>query len=508
MPNGAEVKAFFPDGVAVQAGDTIDLTVFNKDVSPIHLKLAAVNGQTVNLESNELQIFLMDMGIQPTRINQSAANLLIRYHINPTPERMAALLEVAAAFPELPESIAVFMAANHIAVTEENVRALTEWAASPPELGSHIDQLANLLRDELGKSGFSEQFQQIFLQEKGTGKFREMFTGKQFQELSVKLAESSMDISNAKILIRDFLEPLPASPQEKQYLEVLMVNSFLNAKRAVEGLEQTAGEKEGIPSRGAAENGVKEIPVQNVNGVDAPTAQEVRGEIQATGKAHDLSASGGAENFSKENRDLSILLQAVSRFFVSVHHSALPDDAAGIREAVKNQAALAEQVRGSIAGILDGSSPARQKADAIAAQTQLANRIEQFYYCQIPFENNGQKNTAELYVLKRKPGRQIEEKEQVTILIGLDTEYMGRIETVLHSTEGKLSVEFRVENNKIKRLFLDSVQEFRKMLQDNRFDTGDITVRTIDKPTTPFNVLEHLEAKNEAETVTGIDIRI
>ena len=96
----------------------------------------------------------------------------------------------------------------------------------------------------------------------------------------------------------------------------------------------------------------------------------------------------------------------------------------------------------------------------------------------------------------------------MTILIGLDTEYMGRIETVLHSTEGKLSVEFRVENNKIKRLFLDSVQEFRKMLQDNRFDTGDITVRTIDKPTTPFNVLEHLEAKNEAETVTGIDIRI
>ena len=49
MPNGAEVKAFFPDGVAVQAGDTIDLTVFNKDVSPIHLKLASVNGQTVNL---------------------------------------------------------------------------------------------------------------------------------------------------------------------------------------------------------------------------------------------------------------------------------------------------------------------------------------------------------------------------------------------------------------------------------------------------------------------------
>ena len=205
---------------------------------------------------------------------------------------------------------------------------------------------------------------------------------------------------------------------------------------------------------------------------------------------------------------MDTLIQTLNRFFASVNNAALSDDAANIRDAVKNQTELAGNIRESVAKVLGESAPAMQKAETIATQTQIAGRMEQFYYCQIPFENQGQKNTAELYVLKRKPGQKYEEKGKVTILVGLDTEYMGRVETVLHADEEKLSVEFRVENNKVKRLFMDSIQDFKQMMHANEFDMENITVRMIETPVTPLNVMEHLESGNGTAAVAGIDIQV
>lgn len=507
MPNGTDVKAVFPEGVVVREGDMIELTVSSKDVSPIHLKLSAVNGQTVNLESNELQVFLMNMGVQPSRVNQSAANLFIKYHINPTPERMAALLEIAAAMPDLPESLAVFMAANNIPATSENVQILTEWTAHSSDLGNSINELIEILGGEITKNGFPEYFQQNLLKE-GNANIQEVFTGERYQALLAELADPTMEVSNAKILIRGYLADASVSPKEKQYLEILMINSFLEAKKAAAGQESVGGQKEGIPGSIIESNASERSSIQNTGGPNPEVSPNMPKEPLAA-EAHLAAAlTMGAESTEKGNSGMDTLIQTLNRFFASVNNAALSDDAANIQDAVKNQTALAGTIKENVAKVLGESAPATQKAETIAAQTQIAGRMEQFYYCQIPFENRGQKNTAELYVLKRKPGQKYEDKGKVTILVGLDTEHMGRVETVLHSDEDKLSVEFRVENNKIKRLFMDSIQDFKQMMRENEFDMEHITVRMIENPVTPLNVMEQLGSGNGTTAIAGIDIQI
>lgn len=82
-------------------------------------------------------------------------------------------------------------------------------------------------------------------------------------------------------------------------------------------------------------------------------------------------------------------------------------------------------------------------------QSKAMEQINQFAYTQIPMDINGRKDMAELYVFKR-PGKQKRiDAEQVTMVIALDTQNIGHVESLIKVDGKNVFLRFRVDGDGI-----------------------------------------------------------
>jgi hypothetical protein len=154
------------------------------------------------------------------------------------------------------------------------------------------------------------------------------------------------------------------------------------------------------------------------------------------------------------------------------------------------------------------TSNVAQKAADMSSRIQMGNNLENFYYCQIPFEINRQQNTAELYVFERKKGSSGEgERVNSTILIALETQNMGRVETVMRAESDVISIEFRVESKPVQGYLQKEAEELEELLWAIDFDVKEVRVVMMETPATPLNVDQVLGEK-EIFNLQTVDISI
>ncbi len=138
---------------------------------------------------------------------------------------------------------------------------------------------------------------------------------------------------------------------------------------------------------------------------------------------------------------------------------------------------------------------------------RMGAQMENFYYFQIPMDNNGKKQNAELFVFEKNAKRKEGEKENITVLIALDTQNIGRIETVLKSADNKLEINFRVENEEVVAYLKNSKADFIKTMRESGFTVEAVMVQTMEEKATPLNARE-IVFGNEVADITGIDIQV
>lgn len=182
-------------------------------------------------------------------------------------------------------------------------------------------------------------------------------------------------------------------------------------------------------------------------------------------------------------------------------------DAAALKESVKTQQRTADSIKEGMTRIAGENSVPTQKAGDMATRIQLGNQIDNFYYCQVPFKMGENQNTAELYVFNRKKGDASSDRINTTILIALETQRMGRVETVLRAEDNSLNLEFRVETDKIQRYLEKETAQLKEQLEESSFNVVGIKVVRIDVPVTPLNVDQLVGEKEEFELKT-IDISV
>lgn len=491
--DGREVRAQFQEGISIKAGDMVELTLVSKDPGMVRLRLSAVNGQTINLESSGLQVYLMEMGLPPSQANEAAIQLLLRYQVEPTSQKVANLFQTAMSLPEIPESIAVLMAEARISPTQENADVLIKWITSPATFGEDVENV-------------KEMFQQA-AQEQTAGIFRnaamqriavehvELLHSTKFEQLVAQLSQLHISDAEVQIAIKTFLEGAQVPAAEQQTLETILKESFQTAQKfAAEAKnpnmqEQPAAtemQKVGVATERSVAQTVTQIQAGEKNEVDAP--------VQA---ASDRGTNEAAK-----------LMEVVSRFFARLKGQDIGTDAKTLQETVQSQQGLAESLKAGTARMMGETSSVAQKANDVNAQVQLGSQMEPFYYCQLPYEMAERKGTAELYIFERRKREETDEKSSTTVLIGLDTQYMGRVETVLRSEEDTLSVEFRVEDESVERFFTESVEEFDRLMQEDGFTLNNTRIIKIEERTTPLNALKAIEQLPKEIRIAGIDIQV
>lgn len=568
-PDGQTLSAEFPGATVMAKGDQLELTLLgNPQGEHPQFKLSAVNNQNVNITTSVMESKMIDLGVEPSLINVKAAEFLAERGVQPTPERLATLAKIATYFPELPASTALFTAANNIQPTRSNISALADWLAGDDLLGTEAQSLEQDVKDILKEASASikesvntpsqtsiiadnGELRSVNAQIQTPQAFTQNFVGEVIknpefptQTISIpalaEFAEGLINMSQeeAQSVIKEFLNNYPSlSGEEKAALSDILNNAYNQSAQNI-AQEQSA---QNIAQESEPQNPVNNLIQQYTqanntnNTASAQPQQNVQNNLQQTETPQSQSqltakAAGEQLGAAAENHEINQLNNQ------AVQHSQIPQseteikaeaqkvlgqieklvvsmkndnasDAAALKESVKTQQRTADSIKEGITRIAGENSAPAQKAGDMATRIQLGNQIDNFYYCQVPFKMGENQNTAELYVFNRKKGDASSDRINTTILIALETQRMGRVETVLRAEDSSLNLEFRVETDKIQKYLEKETAQLKEQLEENSFNVVGIKVVRIDVPATPLNVDQVVGEKEEFELKT-IDISV
>jgi len=374
---------------------------------------------------------------------------------------------------------------------------------------------------------------------------------------------ANMGDGDAQAAIKDFLAGYPSlDGQQRAELTELLTSAYNMAKSTAEAQQQTTQGSIQQPAQGGQESAGQQQAAGDVNqnadkNLNAPaepngtvlpgTEQVVDGGgktpiqeagqrqaqttqvVNTTADGNDQAQQSGIRQAADGNHaqqqpmtsdgepvqpnqgntpveEMKQVIQQLQRFVVSMKNDAAAD-AENLQESVKNQQNIAENIKSTLSHVAGETSNVAQKAADISSRVQLGNNIENFYYCQIPFQVGQDRNTAELYVFERKRKSDEGDRTNTTILIALETQRMGRVETVIKAEQDNLNIEFRVENDPVQKYLQTETDELNKLLSGSNFNVTEISVVRMDVPATPLNVDQVLGEKEEFELKT-IDISI
>lgn len=128
-------------------------------------------------------------------------------------------------------------------------------------------------------------------------------------------------------------------------------------------------------------------------------------------------------------------------------------------------------------------------------------------YVQLPLSIFSQNTTGELYMLKKGPKARKLDPSNMTVLISLDSNNIGRIDTLLSVDKNNISTNFRLEKSDVFQVLKENHKELYKGLLEKGFRLVDFTYRLMDEPINIVNF--EAEARKEfLKSSNNIDIMI
>ncbi len=165
-------------------------------------------------------------------------------------------------------------------------------------------------------------------------------------------------------------------------------------------------------------------------------------------------------------------------------------------------AGLKEQAR---RGGWDGE--ASGTIDRTEGAIRLFHSLQAYAYAQIPILSGQTRETAQLYVFRRKRGIRKAKQDEMSVVLLLETAHMGLVEAAIRVRDGGISVSFRLEEEKAADLLRERAPRLGELLSACAFRLTDFRVRTGSETLTPFRALAVLN-REEPEDTFRINIRV
>ncbi len=150
-----------------------------------------------------------------------------------------------------------------------------------------------------------------------------------------------------------------------------------------------------------------------------------------------------------------------------------------------------------------------RKLEPVEKQLALISQIKHFDCFHIPLMRaDGSDTTAELYVYrnKKRKAEDAKDDESFVILIGLDTQNLGRIETLIKASGSKLSVILHMEDTRLADVINDEIKLFKDTAEGFGYPIVNVSIEKLASHTTIINAEERLTM--QPGPGFGVDIRI
>ncbi len=148
------------------------------------------------------------------------------------------------------------------------------------------------------------------------------------------------------------------------------------------------------------------------------------------------------------------------------------------------------------------------KLDQAEKQMSLMNEVKRFDCYQIPLQTNTQQQTtAELFVYRHRGGKKAVDPDNILILLGLDMQYMGRVETLVKTSGKTLNIEFNMEDMRLADDMRTDAAQLKGAVQQAGYTLSGVSVKQLVARTTVLNAEERFEKETDG-SAGSLDIRV
>ncbi len=141
-----------------------------------------------------------------------------------------------------------------------------------------------------------------------------------------------------------------------------------------------------------------------------------------------------------------------------------------------------------------------EKAENISDNIQFMNQINNYKnYIQIPFSVKGNENNAELTIFKGNKKNK-NSNENISALIALEYEEIGRVEVFVNKFSMNLSFQFRAEQDGTLKLVSQNFAKLSQILVEKGFKIANFQFK---KMSEPFKLTDEMPSQNKEQTKTN-----
>lgn len=218
------------------------------------------------------------------------------------------------------------------------------------------------------------------------------------------------------------------------------------------------------------------------------------------------AASEHESSSAKSIKDFETTVNSIKSLFVKIDDNS--DEINPVRIYKDLQDAL-QALKGSIQQLpMSMREAATTIANNLESNVNFINQLNNYSsYVQIPLSIFNQNTTGELFMLKKGSKSRKFDPLNMTVLISLDSNHIGRIDTLLSIDKKNISTNFRLENSEV----FDYLKENHRLLYLSLLEKGfrlvDFTYRLMEEPISVVNF--EAEAKKQfIKSPNNIDIVI
>ncbi len=148
------------------------------------------------------------------------------------------------------------------------------------------------------------------------------------------------------------------------------------------------------------------------------------------------------------------------------------------------------------------------RANNIEEGIKLLNQIStNSVYVQIPLNLSGFNTTSDLYIIKKDKSKKRVDPQNAVMLISLDTQNLGRVETLIDVKGKNVGINLRAEGQKVIDFIKENYRHLYSSLMDKGYRLVDVKYKLLEERTNPVNV-ERIVKKELSDGRMSVDLKI
>jgi hypothetical protein len=494
--SGQTLTAALQKAVDLMPGQAVELIINSITAEGIFAELKTENQKTPIGDDSKLQQLLQQMDIKSTESSIQAAKLLIKYNMPVTKENVITLLNTQKSIESLaqgdtPKAIALLQSELNINNTE-----ITKLVKQAAVLEPQSQQILKALQIKVepvaneAKSNIQNELEQIKTNQtenilevsKKQGEVQKPIENNPKAAMQQLAAEVEAEISKPEAVKQNMIK------QEGQKFDKL-IDTII---KAFETVSQTKPEQAAY----MLSKDIKITPATVKAIVDNTMGEnKLSKQLESTLKL--------VETLEKNQVDVKEIKQELKDLFLKPE---LLQNKEEVIESLKDIGKLGAKLETLIKEQgLDHKVDTSVLQDVKGSIDFVKNVNANINYVQIPIQMNEKNTTAEIYVFNNKKRSKSVNPENATILVALDLEKLGHIESLITVDKKNVNITFKVEEEGFKKVISKSSEALRLSLEARGFRLNPLKIIDMKEK---FNLLELEELIRIDNTQLHVDIKV